>query len=439
MSPIALALMIFGIMLLLMALRTPISIAMFVAGCIGYVSQAGWPPLASFLNNQAFARFASYDLSVIPLFILMGNFATQGGISKALFGFAAAVMGRFRGGLAMAAVLASAAFGSICGSSVATAATITSVALPEMKRHGYSGRLSTGTLAAGGTLGILIPPSVPLVIYAILAEQNIAKLFAAAMVPGIIAMLGYMIAIAIYVRLVPGQAPEHDVVSDKFTLESWMGVVPIAVVFVIVFGGIYGGLFTPTEGAAVGAASTFVAALLKRELTLAKLKACFYATAEGSAMIFMIFLGADLMNSALALTQVPAQLSSVVLSWGLSPLMVVSAILLFYVMLGAVMDELSMILLTIPIFFPMVMGLDFGMPKESVAIWFGIMVLMTVGFGLIAPPVGLNVYIVNGMAKNVPMGETYRGVMPFLISDVLRTLLFLFFPIIPLWLVGFIK
>ena len=439
MSPIALALMIFGIMLLLMALRTPIAIAMFVAGCIGYVSQAGWPPLASFLNNQAFARFASYDLSVIPLFILMGNFATQGGISKALFGFAAAVMGRFRGGLAMAAVLASAAFGSICGSSVATAATITSVALPELRRHGYSGRLSTGTLAAGGTLGILIPPSVPLVIYAILAEQNIAKLFAAAMLPGIIAMLGYMIAISIYVRMVPGQAPEHDDNIEKLNAKSLMGVVPIAVVFSIVFGGIYGGLFTPTEGAGVGAAATFIAALMKRELTLQKLKKCFYATAEGSAMIFMIFIGADVMNSSLALTQVPAQLSSVVLGWGLSPLMVVSAILLFYVVLGAVMDELSMILLTIPIFFPMVMGLDFGMPKESVAIWFGILVLMTVGFGMLAPPVGLNVYVVNNLAKDVPIAESYKGVMPFLISDVFRTLLLLFFPGIALWLVKYIN
>ena len=438
MSPIALALMIFGIMLLLMALRTPIAVAMFVAGCIGYVSQAGWMPLASFLNNQAFARFASYDLSVIPLFILMGNFATQGGISKALFGFAAAVMGRFRGGLAMAAVLASAAFGSICGSSVATAATITSVALPEMRRHGYSGRLSTGTLAAGGTLGILIPPSVPLVIYAILAEQNIAKLFAAAMVPGIIAMLGYMLAIGIYVRLVPGHAPEHDEGIEKLSVKTFMGILPIAIVFTIVFGGIYGGLFTPTEGAGVGAAATFIAALLKRELTFAKLKQCFYSTAEGSAMIFMIFIGADVMNSSLALTQVPAQLSGVVLSWGLSPLMVVSAILLFYVILGAVMDELSMILLTIPIFFPMVMGLDFGMPKESVAIWFGIMVLMTVGFGMLAPPVGLNVYVVNSLAKDVPIAESYRGVMPFLISDVFRTLLLLFFPGVALWFVKFL-
>ncbi|WP_457280367.1 TRAP transporter large permease [Polaromonas sp. P5_D5] len=439
MSSITLALVIFGIMLVFMAVRVPIAVAMFTAGAIGYVMQTGWGPFSSFLNTQAFARFASYDLSVIPLFILMGHFATQGGISRALFGFAAGVMGRFKGGLAMASILACAAFGAICGSSVATAATITGVALPEMKRHGYSGRLATGTLAAGGTLGILIPPSVPLVIYAILTEQNIAKLFAAAMVPGIIAMFGYMVAIAIYVRLVPGQAPEVDNDRPPMTLASALGILPIAIIFIIVFGGIYGGLFTPTEGAAVGAAATFVAALLKREITWAKFKLCFYATAESSAMIFLIFIGADLMNSALALTQVPNQLAGVVGGWGLSPLMVVTAILLFYVVLGAVMDELSMLLLTIPIFFPMVMGLDFGMTKESTAIWFGIMVLMTVGFGMLAPPVGLNVYVVNGLAKDVPISESYKGVMPFLISDTLRTTLLLLFPGISLWLVKYIS
>ena len=447
MSGLQLALMIFGIMLLLMAVRVPIAICMFLAGVIGYITQAGWAPLASFLNTQAFARFASYDLSVIPLFILMGHFATQGGISKALFGFAASVMGRFKGGLAMGAVLACAAFGAICGSSVATAATITNVAYDEMRKHGYSGRLTTGTLAAGGTLGILIPPSVPLVIYAILTEQNIAKLFAAAMIPGIIAMVGYMIAIGIYVRVVPGHAPEHDEVSKLNIIESIKGIGPIAIIFLIVFGGIYGGYFTPTEGAAVGAFSTFIAALLKREMNWSKFKNCFYATAESSAMIFLIFLGADLMNASLALTQVPSQLAQLVGSWGLSPIMVVAAIMLFYVVLGAVMDELSMILLTIPIFFPMIMGLDFGMSKEYTAIWFGILVLMTVGFGMLAPPVGLNVYVVNSMTKgkgrglydDVPIAESYRGVMPFLISDTLRTLLLLFFPAISLYVLRFMQ
>ena len=439
MSPLALTALIFGSMLLLMAVRVPIAASMFAAGTIGYLAQTGWLPYSNFLNTQAFARFASYDLSVIPLFILMGHFATKGGISKSLFEFAAAVMGRFKGGLAMASLLACAAFGAISGSSVATAATITSVALPEMRRHGYSGRIATGTLAAGGTLGIQLPPSIVLVIYAILTEQNISKLFAAAVIPGIIAMIGYMIAVAIYVRVAPGHAPAVEDAPPPMSLRAVMGVLPIAVIFALVFGGIYGGLFTPTEGAAVGAATTFLTALLKGEMTLQKFKECFYGTAISAAMIFLIFLGADLMNSALALTQVPNQLAAVVGSWGVSPLLIVVAILLFYVLLGAVMDELSMLLLTIPIFFPIIMGLDFGMPKDSAAIWFGIMVLMTVGFGLIAPPVGLNVYIVNGLAKDVPMGETYRGVMPFLVSDVLRTLLFLFFPIIPLWLVGFIR
>jgi len=347
------------------------------------------------------------------------------------------VMGRFKGGLAMSAVLACGAFGAICGSSVATAATITGVALPEMKRHGYSGRLATGTLAAGGTLGILIPPSVPLVIYAIMTEQNIAKMFAAAMLPGVIAMLGYMIAIAIYVRVVPGQAPDKEEV-ERLTLESLMGILPIAAIFIVVFGGIYAGFFTPTEGAAVGAASTFIAAVMKGELNRKSFLECFYATALSSAMIFMIFMGADVMNAALARTQVPSQLAQLVVSMNLAPLVVVGAILLLYVVLGAVMDELSMLLLTIPIFFPIIMQLNFGMTPEQTAIWFGVMVLMTVGFGMLAPPVGLNVYVVNGMAKDVPLSESYKGVMPFLISDTLRTLLLLFFPGLTLFLIQFL-
>jgi tripartite ATP-independent transporter DctM subunit len=437
MTPIQLALLIFGLMLLLMVIRVPIAGAMFAAGAVGFVLQSGLSPFLNFLNNLAASRLASYDLSVIPLFILMGHFATQGGISKALFKFAAAVMGRFKGGLAMSAVLACAGFGAICGSSVATAATITGVALPEMKRHGYSGRLSTGTLAAGGTLGILIPPSVPLVIYGILTEQNIAKLFAAAMLPGLLAMVGYMIAIAIYVRVVPGQAPEKEDV-EKLTLESLQGILPIAAIFIVVFGGIYAGFFTPTEGAAVGAASTFLAALLKGELDRQKFLQCFYATALSSAMIFLIFMGADVMNAALARTQVPGQLAEMVVAMNLAPLVVMGGILLLYVVLGAVMDELSMLLLTIPIFFPIIMKLDFGMTPEHTAIWFGIMVLMTVGFGMLAPPVGLNVYVVNGMAKDVPLSESYKGIMPFLISDTLRTLLLLFFPGISLYLIRFL-
>jgi len=436
-TPLALVALIFGSMLLLIALRIPIAIAMFGAGSFGYVLQTGWSPLAHFLNNQVFARFASYDLSVIPLFLLMGHLAAQSGMSKALFALASGLLARFRGGLAMAAVLASAAFGSICGSSVATAATITSVALPEMRRHGYSGILATGTLAAGGTLGILIPPSVPLVIYALLAEQNIAKLFAAAVVPGIVAMLGYLAAITVFVRLYPQHAPTQGE-PTHLRWRELRAVAPILGIFLLVFGGIYSGVFTPTEGAAVGVAGTLVVTLVRRTMNTKKLVQCFYATAQGSAMLFLIFLGADLMNAALALTQLPNQLAAVVLGWGFPAMGVVVCILLFYMVLGSVMDELSMLLLTIPIFMPIISGLELGMSAEHVAIWFGVMVLMTVGFGMLAPPVGLNVYVVNQMAKDVRLTDSYRGVLPFLITDAIRMALLLMFPSLSLWLVGFV-
>jgi len=370
----------------------------------------------------------------------MGQFATQGGLSRALFRAAAAFVGHFRGGLAMAAVLACAAFGAICGSSVATAATVAQVALPEMRKYNYSGRLSTATLAAGGTLGILIPPSVVLVVYAILTEQNIAKLFAAAMIPGIIAALGYLAAIWAIVRIHPDQGPAQPRHPWSERLASLRGVWPVAAIFTVVFGGIYGGIFTPTEGAAVGAVATFVAGLATRELDLAGMKRAFLATAETSGMIFMIFVGADMLNSALALSQLPAALALTVTALGLPPLLVIVGILLFYIVLGCVMDELSMILLTIPVLFPAVMGLDlFGLNPTEKAIWFGILVLMVVEIGLIAPPVGLNVYVVNGMARDVPMAETYRGVVPFLVSDAVRVTLLLLFPIIPLWLVRVIS
>jgi C4-dicarboxylate transporter, DctM subunit len=438
-SGITLALLTIALMFVLMALRTPIAIAMFVSGSIGYVIQTGWSPYANFMNSMAFARFASYDLSVIPLFILMGQFATRGGISKSLFEFTAAVVGRLRGGLAMAAVMASAAFGAICGSSVATAATITGVALPEMKRHGYSGRLATGALATAGTLGILIPPSVPLVIYAILTEQNIAKLFLAATIPGILAMFGYMIVIAVYVRLVPGHAPELDPNPPPFDPRVVLGLLPIAFVFALVFGGIYGGFFSPTEGAAMGAATALLVAVFKRELNWRGFLDCFYSTAESSAMIFLIFIGADVLNSALALTQVQTQLVNVVAGWHVSPIWIMVGIVILHLLLGTVTEELSIILLTIPIFFPLVMSLDFGMAKEPLALWFGILILMVVSFGMLVPPMGLNVYVVNGMAKGVPLSETFRGVLPFLVSDFIRIGLILAFPGIALWLVKFMS
>ena len=440
MSGVTIALLLFGGMLLLMAIRVPIAMAMMVPGVVGYVAISGWPSLLNAMKGLAFARLANYDLTVIPLFLLMGAFASQGGLSRSLFQAGNAIIGHLRGGLAMASVLACAAFGSICGSSIATAATMAKVALPEMRAMKYSGRLSTGALAAGGTLGIMIPPSVILILYAILAEQNIAKMFAAAVIPGLIATLGYCIAIGVYVRWRPQEGPASERRTWAQLLVALRDVWPVAAVFLLVFGGIYTGWFTPTEAAAIGAAATFVVAMARGELDLAGIKACFYDTAMTTGMIFMLFLGADILNSALALSQFPSALAGVVENSGLPPVAVIAAILIFYVALGCVMDEISMILLTLPIFLPTVAGLDlFGLNQTDKLIWFGILVLMVVEIGLIMPPVGLNVYVVNGMAKDIPIRESYRGVMPFLAADVVRTLLLLFFPAISLWFVQFVN
>lgn len=436
MSGATIGLLMFGGMLLLMAVRMPIAVAMFIPGALGYWALTNEAALLNHLKGASVARLTVYDLSVIPLFLLMGQFATQGGLSRALFNAAASLVGHIRGGLGMASILAAGAFGAVCGSSVATAATITQVAYPQMKAHGYAGRLSTATLATGGTLGILIPPSVPLVVYAILTEQNIAKLFAAAMVPGLLAMFGYIVVLALITRAQPKLAPSTPAVGWAERARAVLGIWPIVLVFLLVFGGIYGGVFSPTEGAAVGAVATFVLGVVRRELDWAGMQRSFLGAAETSAMVFLIFLGADMMNASLALTQLPAALASWVGSLHISPLLIVGAVLAFYVLLGCVMDELSMMLLTIPVLFPTIMGLDlWGLTPEMKAIWFGILVLMTVGIGMTAPPVGLCVYVVNNLAREVPMSETYKGVMPFLAWDVLRLLLMLFFPALSLGLV----
>ncbi len=433
---LAVGLSMFAVMLVLMALRIPIAAAMFIPGMLGYLVMSDGLNLMNLLKGSAVARLTVYDLSVIPLFLLMGQFATQGGLSRELFRAAAAFVGHIRGGLAMASILSAGAFGAVCGSSVATSATITQVAYPQMRGHGYHGRLSTATLAAGGTLGILIPPSVPLVVYAILTEQNIAKLFAAAMIPGILAMLSYIVVIGVMARINPSLATRQDRASWAMRLSSLAGIWPVLTIFLIVFGGIYGGVFSPTEGAAIGALSTFVAGVAKRELTREKLRSALAGTAETSAMVFMIFLGADMMNTTLALTQMPGQVASWMTTLDIPAVAIVLAILLFYVLLGCVMDELSMLLLTIPVIFPAVMGLDlFGLSPDLKAIWFGILVLVTVGIGLIAPPIGLNVYVVNNLAPEVPIADTYRGVLPFLAADFIRMVLLLFFPAISLYLV----
>jgi C4-dicarboxylate transporter, DctM subunit len=437
MSAMQIGILMFSGMLLLMAVRVPIAAAMFIPGVVGYFAMSDSATLLNLLKGNAVARLTVYELSVIPLFLLMGQFATQGGLSRDLFRAAATFVGHVRGGLAMAAIMSAAAFGAVCGSSVATSATITQVAYPEMKSHGYHGRLSTATLAAGGTLGILIPPSVPLVVYAILTEQNIAKLFAAAMIPGILAMLGYIVVIALYCRARPDMATPSKSASWSERGRALISVWPIAFVFIVVFGGIYGGFFSPTEGAAVGAFMTFAVGLAKRELTWRGIENSLVGTAETTAMVFMIFLGADMMNASLALTEMPKHIAEWVTHLPVPDISIVLAVLLLYVLLGCVMDELSMLLLTIPVIFPAVMSLElWDLQREAKALWFGILVLMTVGIGLIAPPIGLNVYVVNNMAKEVPMSETYKGVFPFLAWDAIRLALLLIFPPISLWLVS---
>jgi tripartite ATP-independent transporter DctM subunit len=437
---VSVALAMLGGMLALMALRVPIAISMFIPGALGFLAIAGQGPFLNFLKGAAYARLSNYDLSVIPLFLLMGAFATQGGLSRALFAFANALIGHLRGGIAMASVLACAAFGTVCGSSVATCATVTQVALPEMRRHGYSGRLSTASMAAGGTLGILIPPSVVLIVYAILAEQNIAKLFAAAMIPGAIAAALYLAAIAVYVRLRPEHAPAQARHTGAELLAAAREIWPVALIFVIVFGGIYGGFFTPTEGAAIGAGCTFLTALAKGEMGLAAFQRSFLSTAETAGFVFMIFLGADMLNAGLALSQMPMRIAEVVGELEMPPVAVVACIMLLYLVLSSVMDELAMIILTVPILFPLVMELDlYGLNSTEKAIWFGIVVLSVVEVGLIAPPVGLNVYVVNGLAPDVPMAETYKGIAVFLAADAIRIALVLAFPMLSLWLVRLIS
>tara|TARA_R110002094_G_scaffold121322_2_gene116121 strand:- start:1 stop:939 length:939 start_codon:yes stop_codon:yes gene_type:complete len=309
------------------------------------------------------------------------------------------------------------------------------VALPELRRYGYDGGFSTATLAAGGTLGILIPPSVVLVIYAILTEQNIAKLFLAAVLPGVIAAVGYVIAISIYVRLNPTSAGVREAIPMAQRFRQLGAVWPVLLVFVAVVGGIYGGIFTPTEGAAVGALGTGLIALVNGGLTGRTLIESFMVTAKSSAMIFFIVLGAAIYNGFLALTQVPQEMSAWVVDQGFAPVTVLIVILIFYLLLGCVMDSLSMILLTIPIFFPVIMVLDFGMTPEQVAIWFGILTLIVVEVGLITPPVGMNLFVINAMDKATPMLQTYRAVLYFVGSDILRVAILVAFPAITLFLI----
>ena len=434
MSNLEIGLYSFPALLALIFMRVPIGLAMFMTGGIGLWLVSGLNlPLAK-LKTETYSTFSSYSLSIVPMFLLMGQFATLGGMSSALFKAAEGWLGHRRGGVAMAAIGACAGFGAICGSSLATAATMGRVALPELRQYGYAGGFSTAALAAGGTLGILIPPSVVLVIYAILTEQNIAKLFLAAVIPGILAAIGYVITISIYVRLYPDRAGVRPPVPYSERFRALIDVWPVLLVFGLVVGGIYLGWFTPTEGASIGAIGTGLIALFNGGLNFKTLIESFMVTARSTAMIFFIILGAAFYNGFLALTQVPQEISNFVVSQGFSPWMVLALVIAFYLVFGCVMDSLSMILLTIPIFFPVIMSLDFGLTPEHTAIWFGILVLIAVEVGLITPPVGMNLFIINAMDRTTPILETYKAVMFFVASDIVRVIILASFPVITLML-----
>ncbi len=439
MSNLEIGIYAFPVLLFLIFLRIPIGLAMMGVGIGGTWLVIGSTAMTmGQLKHLTFGTFSSYSLSIVPLFLLMGQFAMHSGMSKGLFKAAEAWLGHKKGGVAMSAIGACAGFGAICGSSLATAATMGQVALPELRRYGYSGPLATGTLAAGGTLGILIPPSVILVIYAILTEQNIAKLFVAAMVPGLLAAAGYMAVIAIYVRVVPnsGAALARQPMSERF--RALIAVWPVIVIFGVVVGGIYSGIFTPTEAAAVGAAGTGIVALLSGEMTRSRLANSLLSTASSTGMIFFIVLGAGMFNSFLALTQLPQVSAQWVGEQGFSPWLVLCCVLLMYLVFGCVMDSLSMVLLTVPIFFPIMMALDFGMTGEEFALWFGIIVLIVVEVGLITPPVGMNLFVINTLAKDIPISETFRGTFPFVLADIVRVAILVMFPSITLALVWMI-
>ncbi|MGE0846777.1 MAG: TRAP transporter large permease [Flavobacteriaceae bacterium] len=438
MSSLTAAFLSFPLLFVLILFRVPIGLAMFGLGLAGsiYVNGSATAVMSQ-LKTLPFDTYSNYSLAIIPMFLLMGHFASHGGLSRKLFKAAEAWLGHHRGGVAMSAVGACAGFGAICGSSLATAATMAQVALPELKRYGYSGTLATGCLAAGGTLGVLIPPSLVLVIYALLTEQNIAKLFMAAFIPGIMAAIGYIIAISIYVRLKPASAGVREPAPARERVQALIDVWPVIAIFALVVGGIYFGIFSPSEGAAVGAAGTGLIALLNGGLNRSNFMTSLLQTATSSAMIFFIVLGASFFNAFLAFAQMPQAAATWVTDQGFHPYTVLIAILIFYMILGCFMDSLSMILLTIPIFFPVITTLDFGMGAEDFALWFGILVLIVVEVGLITPPVGMNLFVINSMAGDTPILDTYRGALPFILSDFVRVAVLIAFPSITLCLVWF--
>ncbi|ASY66957.1 TRAP dicarboxylate transporter DctM subunit (plasmid) [Sinorhizobium sojae CCBAU 05684] len=435
MTPFAIAILLVVALFMLIFIRMPIALAMGLVGAVGYVQLSSAAGLMAYLNTAWVDKFMSYDFAVVPLFILMGHLATNSGISASIFAAARSWIGHLQGGLAMAAVAGCALFGSISGSSLATASTMTRVAMPEMRKHGFSSALSSGALAAGGTLGILIPPSVVLIIYALLTEQNIVKLFLAATIPGILAVIGFILAISVYVRLYPEEGPTSERANLRQRLRSLRDIWHVALIFVIVLGGIYGGFFTPAQGAAIGVVLTLILGRLKGKLTRRKVIDSLVDTAGSTAMIFAIVFGADLFNVALALSRMPVEVAEFFAGSGIPPMLILLSMVVFYLVMGCLMDSLSMILLTVPVFFPTIMALDFGLTPEHLAMWFGIISLIVVEMGLITPPVGMNLFVISALAKDIPMIEIFRGTLPFIIAEFTRIAVIISFPALSYWLV----
>ena len=414
-------------MLGLIALRMPIALAMASSGFIGFGLIVAFQPAISILENGAFDTLSNYSFSPIPMFILMGVFASKARMSAELFHGAKTLFGAWRGGMALAAVSSCGIFSAISGSSLATAASMSKVALPEMKKHGYASSLATGTLAAGGTLGIMIPPSIALLLYGLLTEQSVGDMFIAGIIPGLMGLLLYMVAIAAVVAWKPELATPGDATSFLEKMRGLKGVVPFGGVFALIIGGIYGGIFTPTEAASVGAAGTLLIALV-RGMTWKDFLASVQETLIMSTMIFFMVIGAEIFGYFLSVSRISFTLIEIVTSWNLTPFMVLLCILALYVVLGMVMDSIAMLLLTVPIVYPLAMQAGFD------PIWFGIVTVITVELGLITPPIGMNVFVIKSVSEDVRITEIFKGVIPFVLSDVLRLALLIAFPVLALGL-----
>ena len=422
-------------MMVIAFLRVPIALAMGIVGIVGYAYLRDWNWATAFAVAQTkiYETGRNYTLSVVPLFILMGNFVTRAGMSQELFRAAYAFIGHLRGGLAMATVLACAGFGAICGSSIATAATMAKVAYPSMKRFGYSDRLATGAIAAGGTLGIMIPPSTIMVIYGVFTETNIGKLFAAGVLPGILGAFLLCVAVQYITWRDPKAGPRGERSDWKERWTALKDIWAVAFLFIFVMGGIYGGLFTATEGAGMGAFGAMVFALWRRALTWKTLYAALVESARTTAMLFMILIGALIFADFINISTMPADLKAFVSQFEVNPIAVVAAICVIYVILGTAMEELSMVLLTLPVFFPIIIHLGYD------PVWFGILIVVVVEIGLISPPVGMNLFVLKTLLPNVPTTTVFHGVMPFMFADCVRFALLIAFPIISLWLPSFMK